>query len=371
LDEVANETHRKEMAEKIEAFVGDDRQNPALITSRPIGYRRDFFDDREFTHYVLEEFDRPKIELFIENWYNSRVDSPADAEIRKASLREALDRKDQILQLAKNPLLLTIIVLVHRYQAVLPRQRHKLYEKAVSTLLVTWDRGNIDGQKLQLQSKILQSHDWLYIMKKVAHHVHGMGGGAREESGTLIRTDDLIAVVGRSIQQLKDCSSHDAKEEAKCFVSFIRERTGLLMEQGVDFYGFVHKTFQEYLTAAEIYEQMEEGDNDIIQKTIREHLHQPHWREVLLLLVSRLRGQRAVLAIRDILAARSAYEQWLHRDLLFAAWCLTEDPEGLKQADRSLATEIIQPGFLTSKSGTGPLNCKKDNNHKASSRLNL
>jgi hypothetical protein len=31
----------------------------------------------------------------------------------------------------------------------------------------------------------------------------------------------------------------------------------------------------------------------------------------------------------------------------------------------------IEPGFLTSKSGTGPLNCKKDNNHKASSRLNL
>jgi DNA-binding NtrC family response regulator len=34
-------------------------------------------------------------------------------------------------------------------------------------------------------------------------------------------------------------------------------------------------------------------------------------------------------------------------------------------------SQVALPGFLTSKSGTGPLNCKKDNNHKASSRLNL
>jgi HEAT repeat protein len=344
LDEVANEGQRQELVERIEAFVGDDQQNLVLITSRPVGYRRDFFGDKEFVHYELEEFDRARIDLFIDHWYDSRIENIEEAKERKADLRSALERKGSILQLAKNPLLITIIVLIHRYQADLPRQRHRLYEKAVATFLTTWDLGNKrQGKELQLQSKILQSDDdWLYVMKKVAYHVHRLDEGKRLESGTLIGKDDLIKVIGDEIRSLKDCSLQDAKTEAKGFLQFIKDRTGLLLEQGLDTYGFVHKTFQEYLAAEEIHGQMEAGDDEIVATTIREYLHQPHWREVLLLLVARLKGRRAALAIREILTANSDYEKWLHRDLLFAGWCLTEDSEGLKQADRSLVNEILQ-----------------------------
>jgi HEAT repeat protein len=61
----------------------------------------------------------------------------------------------------------------------------------------------------------------------------------------------------------------------------------------------------------------------------RQHLHDQHWREVLLLLVSKLKGKKAQKAIQAVLDAGSEYEQWLHRDLLFAGWCLTEDPPEL------------------------------------------
>jgi predicted NACHT family NTPase len=343
LDEVSNETQRKEIAEKIESFVGIYQQNPVLITSRPIGYRRDFFDEQKFTHYVLEEFDRPKIEAFIENWYSSRVDNPQEAERRKADLRSALDRKGQILQLAKNPLLITVIALIHRYQADLPRQRHLLYEKAVSTLLTTWNKGHTPDSLLK--SDILKPNDWLYIMRKVAYHLHSMDVAHDADGGTLIAKDDLIAEISQVIKSLRSCSLHDAQEEARCFVKFIRERTGLLNEQGRDQYGFVHKTFQEYLTAAEIYSRFEDGDDDIVLTMIKTHLHQPHWREVLLLLLGMLKGQRAAKAIRAVLNANSEYEQWLHRDLLFAAWCLTEDPQGLKQGNQELVHEILQNIF--------------------------
>jgi HEAT repeat protein len=343
LDEVSNETQRKEIAEKIESFVGIYQQNPVLITSRPIGYRRDFFDEQKFTHYVLEEFDRPKIEAFIENWYSSRVDNPEEAEQRKTDLRSALDRKGQILQLAKNPLLITVIALIHRYQADLPRQRHLLYEKAVSTLLTTWNKGHTPDSLLK--SDILKPNDWLYIMRKVAYHLHSMEVAHDADGGTLIAKDDLIAEISQVIKSLRSCSLHDAQEEARCFVQFIRERTGLLNEQGRDQYGFVHKTFQEYLTAAEIYSRFEDGDDDIVLTMIKTHLHQPHWREVLLLLVGMLKGQRAAKAIRAVLNANSEYEQWLHRDLLFAAWCLTEDPQGLKQGNQELVHEILQNIF--------------------------
>ena len=74
------------------------------------------------------------------------------------------------------------------------------------------------------------------------------------------------------------------EEAERDFLSFIRERTGLLNEQGTNRYAFVHKTFQEYLCAQDInYEADDEDDFEIVLNCIKEHLHDPHWREVLLL----------------------------------------------------------------------------------------
>jgi HEAT repeat protein len=140
----------------------------------------------------------------------------------------------------------------------------------------------------------------------------------------------LIRWLRKEIQTLKKCEAHEAKGEAERFIDFIQRRTGLLNEQGRDRYAFVHKTFQEYLTAEEIFDRADvEDDTEIILAHFRQHLHDQHWREVLLLLVSKLKGKKAQKAIQAVLDARSEYEQWLHRDLLFAGWCLTEDPSEL------------------------------------------
>ena len=127
------------MVRRIENFLGQFDRNRAIITSRPAGYQRDFFRTEEFPHYQIEPFDDSKISAFIDNWYHSRFQDQAEAQRRKESLRKALDDNDRIKLLARNPLLLTIIALIHRYQAVLPKERYKLYDKAVETLLTSWD----------------------------------------------------------------------------------------------------------------------------------------------------------------------------------------------------------------------------------------
>jgi HEAT repeat protein len=340
LDEVPDEALRRRVVEQIETFLSQYGDNTAVITSRPAGYRWDFFDATEFPHYTLEPFDDKQIAEFIDHWYTNRVADKAEAERRKADLRKALKGTDRIQQLAKNPLLLTIIALIHRYQAALPRQRYKLYEKAVETLLTSWD----SGRELKLFEQVLQylkPDDLLYVLKKLAYWIHTQGSTADAEGGTLIDQADLIWQLSQEIRSLKGCKPHEAKAEAERFVDFIQKRTGLVNEQGRECYAFVHKTFQEYLTAEEIYDQFEEGEDGIIQLHIQKYLHQQHWREVLLLLVSKLKKKRAADAIRSIYKASSKYEQWLHRDLLFAGWCLTEDPQGLKGADTQLTQNIL------------------------------
>ncbi|MFN6500871.1 MAG: NACHT domain-containing protein [Nostoc sp. DedQUE01] len=341
LDEVADSVKRYEVVRQIEEFLGQFPQNRAIITSRPAGYRRDFFHTEDLPHYQLQPFDDPKIEEFIKRWYDSRIVDSLEAQRRKDSLKKALSDNDRIKLLAINPLLLTIIALIHRYEAILPKERHKLYEIAVETLLTSWDSNKEFTNHLVF--KYLSLHDLRRLLEILAYWIHTQGNTGDKEGGTLIDRDELISQLTRHIETLKQIASDEAKDEAERFVNFIRERTGLLNEQGQDCYAFVHKTFQEYLCSQEIiYQRYNEDDFGIILKHIKDHLHDAHWREVLLLLIAQQKPKPAAKAIQAILDQHSKYEQWLHRDLLFAGNCLAENPKDLKVADNQLADEILQ-----------------------------
>ncbi|WP_445172911.1 HEAT repeat domain-containing protein [Microcoleus sp.] len=341
LDEVVEESKRYAVVQQIENFLGQYHQNLAIITSRPAGYKRDFFNTSEFEHYQLQLFDDPKVDEFINHWYDSRVPDAAEAQRRKDSIKKALDENDRIKLLARNPLLLTIIALIHRYQALLPRARHKLYEKAVETLLKNWEANKNMTEKSEF--KYLDGEDLRRLMEILAYGIHTQGSTDNPEGGTLIAKDQLLEQLTKNIKTKKQVERFQAKEEAKRFVDFIQQRTGLLNEQGQDLYAFVHKTFQEYLCAQEIgYQADDNEDFKIVLNHIREHLHDPHWREVLLLLIAQQKPKKAAKAMRAILAVNSEHEQWLHRDLFFAGSCLAENIKDLKVADSSLTVEILE-----------------------------
>jgi predicted NACHT family NTPase len=341
LDEVVEESKRYAVVQQIENFLGQYHQNLAIITSRPAGYKRDFFNSSEFEHYQLQLLDDAKVDEFIDHWYDSRVPDAAESERRKESIKKALNENDRIKLLARNPLLLTIIALIHRYQAVLPRARHKLYEKAVETLLKCWDA----NKKITEQSsfKCLDAEDLRRLMEILAYWIHTQGSTDNPEGGTLIAKDDLLEQLTQNIKTKKEVDLSKARQEARRFVDFIQQRTGLLNEQGQDLYAFVHKTFQEYLCAQEIgYQADDEDDFEIVLNHIRDNLHDAHWREVLLLLIAQQKPKKAAKAMRAILAANSDYEECLHRDLLFAGSCLAENIKELKVADGSLTVEILE-----------------------------
>ncbi|CAD5968990.1 HEAT repeat domain-containing protein [Planktothrix agardhii] len=345
LDEIVEDGKRNDIVQKIENFLGRYDQNRVMITSRPAGYRREFFRAEEFPHYWLQPFDEPKINAFIENWYNSRTPDPEEAKLRKEDIRKAFDHNPRLHVLARNPLLLTIIALIHRYQDKLPKERYKLYHCAVQTLLTTWDTTN---KQLENHHKLeyLKNDDWEDLMQNLAFWIHSHQEGIEDNEleGTLIDKDELIKFVANYIKETKQIELTKAKKEAQRFIDFVRDRSGLLNEQGTDCYAFVHKTFQEYLCAQKIQREMEEDSYnfEIILDAIKNHLHDAHWREVLLLLVAQQQKKSAAKAIQVILDNQSEYEQWLHRDLLFAGSCLAENPKGLNVADSGLVEDILE-----------------------------
>ena len=82
--------------------------------------------------------------------------------------------------------------------------------------------------------------------------------------------------------------------EAERFLELMQVEAGLIVERGKNesgenLYGFVHRTFQEYFAAGHVYtDYLQEENPDIITKFLKEHLHRPHWHEVILLLLGKL-----------------------------------------------------------------------------------
>ena len=83
LDEIAEESKRYKIVQRIENFLGRFQRNIAIITSRPAGYKRDFFRTEEFPHYKLLGFDDGKVEEFVNHWYDSRFQDKDEADRHK------------------------------------------------------------------------------------------------------------------------------------------------------------------------------------------------------------------------------------------------------------------------------------------------
>ena len=121
-----------------------------LVTCRTLSYQDPAWRLEDFPAFELAPFDEAKIDRFIEAWYAelSRLGAaPAgDAEGLAARLREAVRRPD-LWRLAPNPLLLTVMALVHTHKGRLPDARALLYEDTVDILLWRWEQIKAGGDE--------------------------------------------------------------------------------------------------------------------------------------------------------------------------------------------------------------------------------
>ncbi len=340
LDEVPKDDQSR-VANRIKAFLENYDKNLAIITARPAGNPGQYFRIEQFPRYRIQPFDNGQIKYFIHLWYDSHCSDKTEAERRKANLRKALFENERVKLLARTPLLLTIILLIHRDSVQLPKERCDLYKCAINTLLVSWDK----EKKLSSHNVLeyLKLDDLRWLMTRLAYWIHTQGEIANQEGGTLITQDQLIEQLSEYIKDEKKVKSHQAEAEAERFLQeIVRDRAGLISKQGDGCYAFVHKTFQEYLAAEYLCNRARERcEFERLLSEVQSHLHNPHWREVILLLVAQLTGEKAAGMIRAILQCGSEHERWLHRDLLFAGRCLTENPKQLGQVAPQLVIEIL------------------------------
>lgn len=289
LDELPGPQFKRTVKNRINSFLVTYPGNTAIITSRIVGYEAEVRFDNTFSHYRVAKLRISEIERFIHDWYAARLEEDAEQKANAKDLIRVITNPDNdaIRDLARNPLLLTIVALVHRIDAVLPDERVVLYQKCTETLLNTWYRAKRKDDE-PIRGRI-ERRNRLRI-EAIAYWMHCRSLGNQERSVVpYSELHQFLTDYIRTSERLRD-EDDDPQDQAEDFLRFIRSTAGLLIEAGDGHYSFIHLTFQEYLSATHLVGFGESGGTQSIWDELHGDIANPRWREVVRLLVASLRS---------------------------------------------------------------------------------
>jgi HEAT repeat protein len=357
LDEVIDAGDRAQIAGEIESFVAALHSNiRVIVTSRITGYREAALGG-DYQHFTLLDLERPQIERFLTRWcqaqerFLSRDASEAEvtrkAQLESAAILQAVDENPGVQRLAVNPLLLTILALIHKNGARLPNRRIELYDLAAKTLLEDWQlaRGVPSG-------KTIKEHEAAQFLWPLAHWLH------REKPRGMATEAEIKQQLAKFLAAKRKLATDDPEiiEAVNDFLHRVRHHTGVLVERAPKQYGFMHLTFEEYFAARELVRRP-----DQLAQKIYELRHQPRWQEPILLAIGYVSEhfpdlpseliRTAILAEGEVAAEYgyqpSLYEDVLHRDLLLAAQCVADcatiEPDFRRSVMQHLAALYFDP----------------------------
>jgi len=347
LDEVGTPEHRAAMCDLLESFCAMYLCLPVLVTSRIAGYDEaplgtiyiageDLYEI-EFDTLALEPFDDDDLHTFVQRWYE--IQEPNDPVARDKGIKELLDAlaaDERVRELARTPILATLIAMIHRVEANLPGERAKLYELCVRMLLETWPAQR--GRKFtELDDGLQRAY-----LESLAFEIQKRRS-ARATSVTIAHAD-LIAVL-TPILQKRDF--FDVPEEVITriiarWIEHLEQHCGLIVEQTTGVYAFFHLSILEYLAAQGMQRELDQGE---IVNLIDERLGDPQWTEVCLLVVG---SQAQNPQFLDALFERlKQSEGFLHAAFLIA--CLREEARFSNEqrivALNRYTSELLETGY--------------------------
>ncbi|MGW2050957.1 NACHT domain-containing protein [Streptomyces sp. NPDC001858] len=297
LDEIFDPARRAEVARQVAAFAEVHEHVRVILTSRVVGFAPGVFAAADFSQAKLEDLPRRQIESFIRRWYTAAHPAdPGEAARLSERLISAVWGFASVAELAGNPLLLTILASIG-LGATIPRDRREVYRHAVDVLTGRWDR---DAKHLslprqahpdvaaaidELDSGLLQE-----LLERLARHLQASAGSA--EGSTLIARTDLTTMIAEYVIDM-NYPPHVGRIVAHAMVERLHHRAFLLHPYGAGMYGFVHRTFLEYLAARDLsqrYSSREWTPEQLIDM-LAERALSPVWHEVILLFMGQISRQ--------------------------------------------------------------------------------
>ena len=315
---------REALDRQLVSFARKYRDVKMVVTTRPAGSLSKIADS--FFSCQLGELTGGEVETFIDNWCLgaelSVTPSPHEAKrlavIAANDLNQRIARSPPVQRIAVNPLLCTILCVVHRFLGhAIPEQRVTLYEKCTDALLYEWD-----AAKFAADSAIgkLDARGKRRLLMQTASALHKQHVVEIPESEVLDHFRATLPDLGLQ------------PGDARKVLDEIRDRSGLLVERRPGYFAFSHRTFQEYLTALDVVRTRK-------YRVMLDHYENPWWHEVIVLAAGVEHSDAGHIA-RGLLEKKSTTAT------LLAAQCLDTEidmPRDIRARVENGVTQLIPP----------------------------
>lgn len=318
LDEVGYLERRIELLSEIDKLIKKFAHSGCrfVVTSRPAAVQPVDIPE-EFTYLNLKGLTEEEIRTLAGRVLTSRL-GEGEEKALEAEESELVDRllddtrnNIGIARIARNPLLLTLLVLIYANTGALSAKRHLIYTQAIKTLVSVRGRQTREQQISEADLRTRLGALALAIFQRKIAEIP-----SRKEVVSVISPIMPAKIYSDSVRT--------SDELASSFLQEVAEATGLLSihsrdnQESDDLITFMHYSFLEYYAAAGLL------SNDYMH-TVPELSGNPRWRDVITLLFGVLSEQSDITPlIRKVLSDESANETVSQHKTLLALDCASE-----------------------------------------------
>jgi len=328
LDEVSEKVLQLEIQQEIHNFIEQQRHpdaqkptwNRFLITSRLAEYDAPALES--YRYFLVAELSEEQISDYLPLWYHACSTVSGDAESARMKqltleLLAAYANNEAVRKLADNPLLLTLMAMMLRNGTSLPERRIELYQAVVKTLLES--RNEIKGLPKLYEDEAIQR------LGSLAFTMQGVGNNLAHRAEVEAAIRAAIAAPSGSASTGTQTPAQ-VEQDVKEYIESISKRGGLFIERTNEYYGFIHRSFQEYFAARHMLREIERDRDKKIKEYVQLVRDNPNaWREPFILAVAFKSdgdgGPVATSMLRPLLNSRGKNAL---RDVLLTAACITE-----------------------------------------------
>ncbi|BAY46069.1 hypothetical protein SAMD00079811_36760 [Scytonema sp. HK-05] len=319
LDEVPQEK-RISLSQKLNRFA-QNYPCPIVSTSRIVGYYSGAFVDG-VKEVEIVPFSHRQTEQYVETWFRNAARYLNNNTVLASELIRELRNKPQIRGLAQNPLLLSLICSLYQEKGLtLPTRRWQVYEKAVEYILSRWC---IDNRRQ------IPDSAWVSVKQELLGELAYQFSCERKEIFTMY---DLRSKLEKYLGN-ESISTDFRSIRTSDLIAELSEKDGILQKLSRDRkqYLFLHRTFQEYLTACYLKHSIE-TDLSRGVSLVRKYFRKYEWHETLSLLAGLLDDPIPLLQ-----AITTEKDDIFYSLLLLAGQCIAE----CEDKSHPLIQEIIE-----------------------------
>lgn len=276
LDEVSDPAEREHVITEIIRFIQEFPKVRVLVTVRSLGYKPQQLMEANFRHFTLQELEPTQIGQFLTKWHYLVFGENPDRERLQEQLQTTMQASSTLRQLAGNPLLLSVIVILNHHQP-LSQHRAELHAQIAQFWLDSWDieKGLVASGQLGLLEKEA-------ILCQVAYH---MQTTSEDSAGNLISRTELEEMITTYLQSL---AVKTPRVLANLIIEEWRTHHFILCYVGDSYYAFLHRSLFEYFCALYFVTQLKQRQTLTIetlkQDVFGKYRQDSAWHEILRLI---------------------------------------------------------------------------------------